>query len=243
METNDYGLAAMKDAWKGFQEARDKFEKETYELRKRYVLFAFKNSVRGRSSDFKLTDTQHLSVLNPQDFEDMLLFLDKDSIFGNEYHQVPVAYLADPDKWEADYFMQEAERKRVDARRSARNEMIRLQATKQKLSKIRNPEESLRKADLTSPDSLDSYLRLKDLLVKEVAEAGDREEIQIAVDMVSITAEVAKDYVHTALVLAEERKELFIRDTQVYTPAGFELWFGDADEEDEDYGQDDYDKN
>lgn len=240
METNDYGLEAMKEAWKGFQEARDKFEKETYELRKRYVLFAYKNAVRGRSNDFKLTDTQHISVLNPQDFDDMLLFLDKDSIFGNEYHQVPVAYLTDPDKWEADYFVQEAERKRVDARRAARNEMIRLRATKEQIAKTRNPEESLRKADLTSPDSFDSYLRLKDLLVKEVAEAGDREEIQIAVDMVSITAEVPKDYVHTALVLAEERKELFVRDTKVYTPAGFDLWFG---EEDEDDGQDDYANN
>lgn len=240
METNDYGLGAMKDAWKVFQEARDKFEKETYELRKRYVLFAFKNSVRGRSNDFKLTDTQHISVLNPQDFDDMLLFLDKDSIFGNEYHQVPVAYLADPDKWEADYFVQEAERKRVDARRSARNEMIRLQTTKKTIAKNRNPEESLRGADLLSPDSFDSYLRLKDLLVKEVAEAGDREEVQIAVEMVSITADVPKDYVHTALVLAEERHELFVRDTKVYTTAGFDLWFGDEDADD---GQEDYDKN
>jgi hypothetical protein len=240
METNDYGLAAMKDAWKAFQEARDKFEKDTYELRKRYVLFAFKNSVRGRSNDFKLTDTQHISVLNPEDFEDMLLFLDKDSIFGNEYHQVPVAYLADPDKWEADYFVQEAERKRVDTRRTVRNEMSRLQVARKKIVDTRNPEESLRNADLLSPDSLDSYLRLKDLLVKEVAEAGDREDIRIAVDMVSLTADIPQDYVHTALVLAEERKELFVRDTMVYTPAGIDLWFGD---EDEDKGQDDYDKN
>lgn len=241
METPDFGLQKMKEAWLVFQEARDEFEKNTFELRKRYVRFAFAHK-KGKSNDFKFTPEQHLDALNPKDFDDMLLFLDKDSIFGNEYHQVPVAYLADPDKWEADFFVEEEERKRVDARRAYRMELQRIKSTRNQIVKSSDPETSLRNADFTSADSLDSYLKLKDLLIKEVTEAGGKEEIENAVTIVALVAQVPVDYVQTALVLAEERKELFVKDIEVYTPEEYDFYFGEKDDSDEDE-VDDYANN
>lgn len=241
METLDFGLQKMKEAWLVFQEARDEFEKNTFELRKRYVRFAFAHK-KGKSNDFKFTAEQHLDALNPKDFDDMLLFLDKDSIFGSEYHQVPVAYLADPDKWEADFFVEEEERKRVDARRAYRMELQRLKSTRAQITKSGDPDASLRNADFTSADSLESYVKLKDLLIKEVTEAGGKEAIDNAVSIVALVAQVPEDYVHTALVLAEERKELFVKDIEVYTPEEYDFYFGEKDNGDEDE-VDDYANN
>lgn len=230
MTTNDYGLQEAKDAWLKFKEARDRFEEATWELRIRYVNFAYTHSASKNSNEFKITKDMHLQALNPEDFEEYLLFMDKDSIFGVQYHQAPADYFADPDKWEADFLVRKEEEKRVQLRRRIRMENQRVQGAIDDLSKSLNPEEIMVGKHIQ--DDLSVLHKLKDYLVREVTEDNGKAEIENAVKMVVLITGASKDDVQTSLVFAEDTRELIVYGTKVYTPEGYELWVGDDDEED-----------
>lgn len=232
MTTNDYGLWEAKNAWFVFKEARDRFEESTKELRIRYARFAYKHGTSKNSNEFKVTEEMHLQALNPADFEGNLLFMDRDSIFGVQYHQVPVEYLADPDKWEAEFHLRKEEEERVKLRRMIRMENDRLQGSIERMKKTVKPEETLLGQSIQ--DDLSVLHKLKDYLVREVTEANGKSEISKAVDMVVLATLASKDDVQTALVYAESQKELIVHGTKVYTPEGYELWIGDNDEYDSD---------
>lgn len=231
MTPNDYGLQEAKDAWMVFKEARDRFEKATYELRIRYARFAYKHSASKNADAFKVNEDMHLQALNPEDFAGHLLFMDKDSIFGVQYHQAPADYFADPDKWEADFLLGKEEEERVKLRRMIRMENDRLQGSIDRMKKTVKPEETLLGQSIQ--DDLSVLHKLKDYLVREVAEAGGKSEVSKAVDMVVLTTLASKDDVQTALVYAEDEKALIVHDTKVYTPEEHDMWFGE-DEDDED---------
>lgn len=232
----DYGLQEAKDAWLAFKEARDRFEKATWELRIRYVNFAYKHGSNKNADAFKIREGMHMQALNPEDFEGDILFMDKDSIFGVEYHQVPAGYFADPDKWEADFILQQEEEKRKRLRHTLRLETRRLKASSANLAEMVKPEELL--AGKRIADDLTVLKTLRDILVREVTEAGGKEEIETVVTMVGLTTKASKDDIQTALVYAEDEKDLFVNGIAVYTPEEYDYCFGD-DEDGED-GEEDF---
>lgn len=228
----DYGLQETKEAWLKFKEARDRFEKATWELRIRYVNFAYKHGSNKNADAFKVRESMHMQALNPEDFEGDMLFMDKDSIFGVEYHQVPADYFADPDKWEADFLVQQEEEKRKRLRHTLRLETRRLKASSKNLEDIVNPEELL--VGKTIANDLSVLKTLRDILVREVTEAGGKEEIETVVTMVGLTTKANKDDIQTALVYAEDEKDLFVNGITVYTPDEYSYYFEQTDEDDED---------
>lgn len=229
MTTNDYGLQEVKDAWLVFKEARDRFEKATWELRIRYVKFAYKHGSNKNADAFKIREEMHMQALNPEDFEGDILFMDKDSIFGVEYHQVPADYFSDPDKWEADFLVKQEEEKRIRLRRSLRMESRRLQASANQLAEVSSPAESL--LGKTIADDPSVLHTLRDILVREVTEAGGKEELKLAVKMVGLATKAGKEDIHTALVYAEHEKDLFVHGTDIYTPEEYDYCFGEGDDE------------
>lgn len=236
MTSNDYGLQEAKDAWLVFKEARDRFEKATYDLRLRYVRFAYNNGTNKNADAFKIRENMHLQALNPEDFEN-LLFMDKDSIFGVEYHQVPADYFADPDKWEADFLVKQQEDKRIRLRNTIRMETRRLQASADRLAEVMSPAESLLGKRIA--DDLSVMKILRDVLIREVTEAGGKEEIQLALKMVALTTKAGEEDIKTALVYAEDEKNLFVHGTEIYTPEEYDYYFGeDEDSEDEEDSKD-----
>lgn len=227
----DYGLQETKEAWLKFKEARDRFEKATWELRIRYVKFAYKHGSNKNADAFKIRESMHMQTLNPKDFEGDILFMDKDSIFGVEYHQVPADYFADPDKWEADFLVQQQEEKRKRLRHTLRMETRRLKASSANLAELVKPEELL--AGKTIADDLTVLNTLRDILVREVTEAGGKEEIETVVTMVGLTTKAGKDDIQTALVYAESEKDLFVNGINVYTPEEYSYYFEQEDAEDD----------
>lgn len=237
MTTNDYGLQETKEAWLKFKEVRDRFEKATWELRIRYVRFAYEHGSNKNADAFKVRESMHMQALNPEDFEGDMLFMDKDSIFGVEYHQVPANYFADPDKWEADFLVQQEEEKRKRLRHTLRLETRRLRASSTNLAEIVKPEELL--AGKTIANDLNVLKTLRDILVREVTEAGGKEEIETVVTMVALTTKAGKDDIQTALVYAEDEKDLFVHGITVYTPEEYSYYFEQEEEDDNDEEKDD----
>jgi hypothetical protein len=231
MTPDDYGLQETKNAWLVFKEARDRFEKATWELRIRYVKFAYKHGSNKNADAFKIRESMHLQALNPEDFEEDMLFMDRDSIFGVEYHQVPADYFADPDKWEAEFLLQQEEEKRKRLRHTLRLETRRLKASSRNLAEIASPAESLIGKSIA--EDLSVLKTLRDFLVREVTEAGGKEEIETVVTMVALTSKASKDDIQTALVYAEDEKDLFVRGIEVYTPEEYSYLFEQIYEEEE----------
>lgn len=217
MTTNDYGLADAKAAWLKFQEARDKFENATLELRKRYVIFIGKNGYREDASRFKVREDMHLEALTVEAFEGKLLFLDRDSIFGPEYHYVPADYFADPDKWEADYLESVKEMKAQEQRNTIRMQESRLKALKKQYSKEYPAGPKERAQDLDVASAVKHLDDVKALILQEINECGGECEISSLRSIVGLISNYSEDDINTALVFAERDREVVLRGTSVRT--------------------------
>lgn len=218
MTENDYGLAEAKKAWLTFQSARDKFEAATLELRKRYVMFIGKNGYREDASNYKVRENMHLEALTPESFEGKLLFLDRDSIFGPEYHYVPADYFADPDKWESDYVESIVEAKAKEKRQAIRMQESRLKASKEQYKKEFPAVIPAQARDLGVGPGVKHLENVVSLLVREVIESGGETSIYSLRGIVSLISNYSEDDINTALVLAEGNKKLIVRGTSVRTP-------------------------
>lgn len=209
----------VKAKWLEFQKVRDSFESQTYELRKRYVNFMHQHFLVPKGYNWKVTPELHLEVLNPEDFDKDLLFVDRDSIFGIEHHRFPVGYLENPDKWEADRLAQVQTDRAKDARREMRLKMQRMQYMREELYSKNSEPYPYYEEDNVHSEEWQAYIQtVKDLILRELDEANGRTTQPNLVEMLHLAYHVKKDHVLMALLLAEQDREVIRENLNLYLP-------------------------
>lgn len=210
MSENKVSLEDVKSAWLDYQNVRDAFEAQTFELRKRYVRFMTENFFVPKGYQWKINPALHLDVLNPEDFDNDLRFIDKDSIFGVEFHTFPPAYLDDPDKWEAERLAQVHKDKAIAARRELRMKSARMRYMEEELhTTLAEPHRYSKDYDNIHSEEWQSYIQeVKGLIIRELTESGGRSTQPEIVRMLSLAYHVHEDHALIALVMAEQSREV-----------------------------------
>lgn len=219
MTQQNTSIEDVKAAWLEFQKVRDAFEEQTYELRRRYVNFMEQNFFVPKGYQWKVTPDLHLDVLNPEDFDKDLLFVDRDSIFGIEHHRFPAAYLDDPDKWEADRLAQVSKDRAKDARRELRMKHARMKYMEEEMTTKHSEPHTYPHEDNISSDEWQAYIQeVKSLILREIDESGGRSTQPEIVRMLELAYHVKKDHILTALVIAEKNREVVGYENYLYLP-------------------------
>lgn len=209
----------VKAAWLEYQKVRDVFEEQTYELRKRYVNFMTSNFFVPKGYQWKINPSLHLDVLNPEDFDKDLRFVDKDSIFGVEFHHFPVGYLEDPDEWEAERMMKVHTEKALNARRELRLKSARMAHMEEELrTTLAEPHPYFHEDSVHSDEWQDYMKEVKQLILRELSESGGRATQSEIVRMLGLAYHVSERHALDALLMAEMAREVVQHEKWYYLP-------------------------
>lgn len=219
MTEQNTSINDVKAAWLEFQKVRDAFEEQTYELRQRYVNFMSQYFLVPKGYQWKVTPGLHLEVLNPEDFDKDLLFVDRDSIFGIEHHRFPAGYLEDPDKWEADRLVQIQTDRAKNARREMRLKMQRMRYMEEELYSKNAESYAYYDEDNIHSDEWQAHIqKVKELILRELDESNGRSTQPDLIKMLHLAYHVKDDHVLIALTLAEKDREVIRENLDIYLP-------------------------